>query len=692
MSGGDVEDDAPEPRDSAPTGGRLRLFADRWEEAGASPWTLSIVRDGLRLRLLHPETFRPRRPFDSASVLGHQDAALVRGLLPDMLQARLIERCPPPRPSEFANYDLIFPRLKSDGSARPCFNAKKVNEHLRPPHFRMESVSTALQQLNRGDACVKIDVQAAFPHIHLPVSTRQLLRFVFDGDHYRFRAMNFGLSLAPLIFTKVISFVIKRLRRRGIALTHYCDDILVTAPSPEAVTRDANLVLKELRHFGFTINDEKSELTPTTDIVFLGVRINTTDMTLAVPPARVRDLRRSARRLLDAAVQPRPVTGRMVASFLGKLAAAARAMPRARDSFWNLDAWRKRTVRLSGWDRGAFLGKAETRELREFLTFAEDWNGRSVLSLSPDFAVRFACRKPPEMNIQTDASPWAWGALLVGTDLVARGPWSEALRRQSHNTKELRAAILAAKGFIRHRLREARLSGGLPTATTPWVVHLQTDNTTTVSYLNNTSTRVRHLHADATAFRKWLETRNVILRATHLPGVLNGPADDLSRVVHDPHDWKLARESFFQILSRFGAPTVDAFAGTGNQQLERFWSRYPDPEAAATDAMAQSWRPTDEPLLYINPPLPLMHAVINKVLRDRAEAVIVAPDWAASWLPRLMGIATGKPLRLVAPLTGRLVTPGYTTPAFWTNPSWPLLAWRVSGARLWPATPRPQRA
>jgi hypothetical protein len=41
------------------------------------------------------------------------------------------------------------------------------------------------------------------------------------------------------------------------------------------------------------------------------------------------------------------------------------------------------------------------------------------------------------------------------------------------------------------------------------------------------------------------------------------------------------------IQQKRGRPKIDAFAARQNKQVNRYWSRYPDPEAEAVNAFAQ---------------------------------------------------------------------------------------------------------
>jgi hypothetical protein len=56
----------------------------------------------------------------------------------------------------------------------------------------------------------------------------QLLSVIVVGQLYQFRVLPFGLSLSPLVFTKILKPVLKWAHRKGLRLSAYLDDSLIT--------------------------------------------------------------------------------------------------------------------------------------------------------------------------------------------------------------------------------------------------------------------------------------------------------------------------------------------------------------------------------------------------------------------------------------------------------------------------------
>ena len=81
-------------------------------------------------------------------------------------------------------------------------NLKRINVHIRPDHFRMETLRSILPLLRPGDWTASIDLKDAYHHVPIAPASRDLLGFTVAGGTYRFKALPFGLRPAPRLFTR----------------------------------------------------------------------------------------------------------------------------------------------------------------------------------------------------------------------------------------------------------------------------------------------------------------------------------------------------------------------------------------------------------------------------------------------------------------------------------------------------------
>ncbi|CAO3594558.1 unnamed protein product [Absidia cylindrospora] len=129
----------------------------------------------------------------------------------------------------------------------------------------------------------------------------------------------------------------------------------------------------------------------------------------------------------------------------------------------------------------------------------------------------------------------------------------------------------------------------------------------------------------------------------HIAGKDNVIADQLSRIRTPTYEWKLPKHQLHQLCRHWNfKPRIDAFASRINNRLPMFWSQYPDPQAAATDAFRQIWPRTG---LYLHPPWKLIPRVLDMIKIHKVKAaILITPYWPMQhWWPLVMELALDKP-------------------------------------------------
>ena len=168
-------------------------------------------------------------------------------------------------------YSTFFLVPKKTGEMRPVINLRPLNRYLRKQHFKMDTLKSAINLVRQGDWAISLDLKDAYMHIPINKLYRKYLRFCVKGNPcLQFKALPFGPTSAPRIFTKVVSVVAAHLRAQGIRLIVYLDDWFIVNPDKIQLLSDRKKIINLLVSLGFIINLTKSTLVPTQHIVYLG--------------------------------------------------------------------------------------------------------------------------------------------------------------------------------------------------------------------------------------------------------------------------------------------------------------------------------------------------------------------------------------------------------------------------------------
>ncbi|KAK9403183.1 ubiquitin carboxyl-terminal hydrolase 7-like [Crotalus adamanteus] len=225
------------------------------------------------------------------------------------------------------------------------------------------------------------------------------LRFCYRGQYFQYRALLFGLSLAPRVFTKILAVLAAHLRMVPVRVQCYLD-ILIQASCFRAAQSDLDLTSQVLQQHGFSVKFWKSQTVPSSRLLHLGAIIDTTNGMVYLSQERLDSIRDLARRVYkDRNV---PLVSR--SQLLGKMV-----------SYTAIVLW----------------ARLHLRELQWRLP-------RGHLSRSPT------------ASPLRHASLFGWGAHLETQ--FAQGHWSRTDLRHNINWLELRAIHLALHHF-HHRIR-----------------------------------------------------------------------------------------------------------------------------------------------------------------------------------------------------------------------------------------------
>ena len=217
----------------------------------------------------------------------------------------------PSKPSDGDFISTIFVRPKKDGSHRLILNLKPLNEFVAYYHFKMDTIHAALKLMRPGCFMASVDLKDAYYSIPVSVEDRNVLKFEWQGNYFRFTCLPNGLASAPRLFTKVLKPIYAHLRSLGHFCMGHIDDSFLMGHTytscEENILETTNTFLK----LGFVIHPTKSVLIPTQELEFLGFLLNSNSMTIRLPPRKAITVKQACENLLN---QSNPTIGRLLRS------------------------------------------------------------------------------------------------------------------------------------------------------------------------------------------------------------------------------------------------------------------------------------------------------------------------------------------------------------------------------------------
>jgi len=585
----------------------LANHISNWRQLTSDPWVLETIGgyhlefESVPIQFSLPKT----PPFSKTEV------DLIDSEIDKLLQKGAITQVAR-KNEEFISNIFLVP--KKTGDMRPVINLKPLNQFVQKIHFKMENIQMALNFISQGDYMISIDLKDAYFSVPIFHTDRKYLRFIWKNQRYEFSCLPFGYSLAPRVFTKIFKPITSHLRRNGLRIVIFLDDILLTASSVQECKEHLTLLRKLIEDLGFVINEEKSRLKPDTRIHFLGFIIDSVLMKVFLPENKIQKIVSACENML---AKPRP-TVREIANVTGLLVSAFPAVSYLKLYYRSIEICKSEALHVNkDFDERVSLSYQSILDLRWIIENLGHLNGN------------FFGPRPIDIVIESDASLVGWGAFSCGQP--AQGKWSKSEASNHVNYLELLATFKALQTFVSDR-KEIH-------------VRLKLDNSTALSYINNLGgIKSRCLDSLSRQIWEWCIERNIYLSAQHIPGRLNCRADSLSREFCSNLEWSLNTVLFQELLKRTFIPEIDLFASKLNAKCDNYVSWHPDADAIAVDAFSIEWTNLK---CYAFPPFSLIGQVLKKIREDRALVLLIAPVWTTqTWYPLLLQLLIDKPIIL----------------------------------------------
>jgi hypothetical protein len=232
-----------------PIGGRIAHFYPNWLNITNDPWVLESVL-GHKLEFVQ----FPHQSVITTMHLTNEQMKIIDSEVLALQQKGAI--CKVLEPNGHYQNQFISPLFtvpQKGGGHRPVINLKGLNVFIEYQHFKMEGISMLKDLLKQGDFLTKIDIKDAYLNVPIWTNHQKFLRFMWQGQLWQFLCLPFGLASAPRTFTKLLKPVVAQLRKRGVRLIMYLDDILIMSISKDIAIDHTALTTNLLTSLVFVI-------------------------------------------------------------------------------------------------------------------------------------------------------------------------------------------------------------------------------------------------------------------------------------------------------------------------------------------------------------------------------------------------------------------------------------------------------
>ena len=257
----------PLPLPQVLVGGRLAHFVHNWQSITDDPWVLSIIRRGYLIPFSEPPPLSEVPMFFNQS----KDSRLEEEVA-NLLLKGAVEKIDPVSPGF---YSRIFIVPKKNGKSRLIIDLSPLNKYVCVQNFWMETQRKVRNAIYPNDWAFSLDLTDAYLHVPIHKQSRKFLRFSLNGQIFQFKALAFGLSTSPFVFTYLMNVIATFLRKRAIILHRYLDDWLVRNKCGRTLFEHRHYLMSLITSLGLIINYEKSELVPTQTFTFIGMEFLT---------------------------------------------------------------------------------------------------------------------------------------------------------------------------------------------------------------------------------------------------------------------------------------------------------------------------------------------------------------------------------------------------------------------------------
>ena len=382
-----------------------------------------------------------------------------------------------------------------------------VNDFIDPAlsTVRYASFDDAVALLLRvgcSSLLAKTDIDNAFRLIPIHPDDHALLGMTFRDQFYYDTCLPMGASSSCAIFEKFSSSLewIANSHLNIPYIVHILDDFLIIGPPNSSQCFDnLKMFLAFCKYVGIPIKEEKT-VYPCKIITFMGLELDSVSMEARLPPDKLEKLLN----LLEHNKRKRKIKLRELQSLLGLLNFCCQVVVPGRSFMRRLTDL---TCKVTNPNHHITLNRESRKDLNAWCVFVQHFNGRQLLLerrwITSDM-----------LHLHTDSSGAIGFAAVFGSKWF-NGKWSAQLLPLHITFKELFPIVIALELW------------GVWFRDNCLTIH--SDNSAVVHIINKQSSKEPMVMTLVRRLVLVCMSKNILVRAKHIPGKLNILPDLLSR-------------------------------------------------------------------------------------------------------------------------------------------------------------------
>lgn len=482
----------------------LRTFKECLSSASAM--SKAVHNEGYRVRFVTKPTLS--RPSDHPQ--GIQDEVL-DGKWQDLVH-KGIARIITDNSLGYYSHSFVIPK-KNKKELRLISDLRTLNSHILHKHFKMNSLSSALSNIQKLVWFISFDIEDGYFNVPIRRNDTKYFRFRVGTTTYELLKLPMGFVGSAAAFSSWLRPFLDTLRTLfpSIYFHNYSDDCLGILPrmSPMRARDMGRRVLQTIEILQLPIKVAKSTFKPSRTTVFLGFSIDSRSQSISVPSSKSKTVCKQIRKCIRLADRQR-LRLNVLASTIGQVIALLPAVAEGRLHVSYLYSLQTDLVNQFGWNHYATISlslQART-ELHWWESFLSRLRHRPIYSRFSSHELRV---------VATDASDFAIAGTLISDPSLPY--WYRYLSRRERgyriNLKELMAVWESLCIY------SSSLSGSH--------INIRSDSSTVVSALNKWGSRDKTLHPLLRTIFTWAIRTDTLITATYIPTLSNVVADTLSR-------------------------------------------------------------------------------------------------------------------------------------------------------------------